>query len=414
MANYPNEFDQSINVTQFGWSELDESGVTLIQDYIAQAQQLRDECLQAYEDIQLSLQNIPYIQDAYGYIFNAYEDFKIKYPDFLNKYNDFILKYLEVNNLIIQVNQDAAQISADKVLITLMYDELRVLKSQVDITKSEIDSTYSQILAIRDETESLKTQAQIAATEAQDAAEELKKGQVYRGLWDPKVLNAYPAKPITNSYWDVVIADGSASYVFDGKTWEPGQRLIYTLVTDLFEQGPGLQIGVTSFNGREGAVMPEVGDYTATLVGAEPVGTSATTVSNAINTLKGEPDPFPIYIKKSEIGTFIPVTTVNGRVGDVVVEEVWKVIQNSDLDLSGTNLLILADTISAPVNKVIPDTASQVLVKDISGNAGVNSITLTGGGSLTINGSTSETIDKDFGYVHYFKVGTNLVTIGGM
>lgn len=54
-------------------------------------------------------------------------------------------------------------------------------------------------------------------------------------------------------------ADGSKSFdVLDGKDGTGGETTA----------------GVTSFNGRDGAVTPQEGDYTAAMVGALPAGTS--------------------------------------------------------------------------------------------------------------------------------------------
>lgn len=47
--------------------------------------------------------------------------------------------------------------------------------------------------------------------------------------------------------------------------------------------------GVSSFNGRNGAVEPKAGDYTADMVGADPSGTASTKVSE--HNSAGDPHP---------------------------------------------------------------------------------------------------------------------------
>lgn len=39
--------------------------------------------------------------------------------------------------------------------------------------------------------------------------------------------------------------------------------------------------GVTSFNGRTGAVEPQAGDYTAQMVGSDPAGSAASALTDA-------------------------------------------------------------------------------------------------------------------------------------
>ncbi len=73
-----------------------------------------------------------------------------------------------------------------------------------------------------------------------------------------------------------IVTSTSQTFVYDGSVWQE----ILTPAT-----------GVTSFNGRLGAVSPLAGDYTATLVTNTPSGNLAgATVQAALNELQGDID----------------------------------------------------------------------------------------------------------------------------
>ncbi|AUG85239.1 tail protein [Vibrio phage Thalassa] len=94
--------------------------------------------------------------------------------------------------------------------------------------------------------------AKASRDEAEHFAEELRKGSVYRGIWNPN-SNKYPDVPPTNSRWDVQLNNGQLEKIFDGKEWNWGDRLIYVLETksfDIIDSGTG----VTSINGETGSV----------------------------------------------------------------------------------------------------------------------------------------------------------------
>ncbi|AUG85047.1 tail protein [Vibrio phage Ceto] len=94
--------------------------------------------------------------------------------------------------------------------------------------------------------------AKASRDEAEHFAEELRKGSVYRGIWNPN-SNKYPDVPPTNSRWDVQLNKGQLEKIFDGKEWNWGDRLIYVLETksfDIIDSGTG----VTSINGETGSV----------------------------------------------------------------------------------------------------------------------------------------------------------------
>ncbi|MGL5965323.1 MAG: pyocin knob domain-containing protein, partial [Fusobacteriaceae bacterium] len=92
---------------------------------------------------------------------------------------------------------------------------------------------------------------------------------IYRGTWDPKTA-AYPTTHgDKNSRWDVVFDAATPTVSYDGKTWRPGDRLVYTKDTKKFSQMHST-LGVPSVNGKTGSVV-----LTADDVGAMKHTTSA-------------------------------------------------------------------------------------------------------------------------------------------
>ena len=87
-------------------------------------------------------------------------------------------------------------------------------------------------------------------------------------------------------------------------------------------------VGVASFNGRTGSVVPASGDYTAAQVGADPAGTAA----SAVSAHEAASDPHPQYTTASEAAAAAPVQSVNGKQGAVVLDaaDVGAVNKNGD------------------------------------------------------------------------------------
>lgn len=132
------------------------------------------------------------------------------------------------------------------------------------------------------------------------------------------------------------------------------------------------------------------------------------------------PDTNPAgFVDAAGAAAAAPVQSVNGQAGDVVLgagdvgaETAWVVTTANTGTLTGTNVLWLADT-SAARNRTLDTAGQRLQVKDVTGSAGTNNITLTAGSGQTINGNATETIDVNFGWVEYVRNGTNWVTIGG-
>lgn len=76
---------------------------------------------------------------------------------------------------------------------------------------------------------------------------------------------------------------------------------------------PAPDTGVTTFNGRKGGVVPQDGDYTAEMVGARPAGWTPTAADVGAPTL----DEMNAAIQTAASGIDVGVTTFNGRKGAV-------------------------------------------------------------------------------------------------
>jgi len=113
------------------------------------------------------------------------------------------------------------------------------------------------------------------------------------------------------------------------------------------------------------------------------------------------------------------VDSVNGQTGvvvldagDVGAEVAWVTTTANSGTLTGTNVIWLADT-TASRDRTLDASGVRLQVKDVTGSAGTNNITLTAPSGQTINGNATETIDVNYGWVEYVRSGTNWVTIGG-
>ncbi|MGL5016403.1 MAG: hypothetical protein ACRC6V_19315 [Bacteroidales bacterium] len=409
-APAPSAFDTAINVTQFGWSEFDKVGITLIQDYIAQAQKLRDECVSSLEGIQGIIDGLPDIDRAYEYIQIAYADFSTKYPVFERDYEQFVTQFAQVQNMYAFIVDAKQEFDDGKVYIEGVIVQIHEYLKQARDALNKIQTLMTEMRV-------LHTEAKTYRDECAAFAEEVRLGKVYRGVWNPQVTGAYPAVPATNSYWDVMLNAGTNEYVFNGITWKAGNSLVYMKVDAKFEQAINPSAGVDSFNGRRGAIMPQVGDYTPDLVGADAAGTAVSTVNGAIADLKSDADPLPVYQLKAKLGESA-VTSFNGKTGAVLGEEAWSVVDMStaspDITALVGRVMFMVDTTVGPIEVNLNGNITELYVKDVGGNCQNNPLTINATAGVPINGETTETIDKNFGYVHYLKIGANLVTIGGM
>jgi hypothetical protein len=132
------------------------------------------------------------------------------------------------------------------------------------------------------------------------------------------------------------------------------------------------------------------------------------------------PDTNPSgFVDSAGAAAAAPVQSVNGETGvvvlgagDVGAEVAWTVTTANSGTLTGVNVIWLADT-SAARNRTLDTAGERLQVKDTTGSAGTNNITLTAGSGQTINGNATEVVDVNYGWVEYVRNGTNWVTIGG-
>ena len=97
---------------------------------------------------------------------------------------------------------------------------------------------------------------------------------------------------------------------------------------------------------------------------------------------------------------------------DVGADPAWTTTTANSGALTGLQVIWLADT-SAARNRTLDASGLRLQVKDTTGDAGANNITLTAPSGQTINGNATELVDVDYGWVEYVRSGTNWVTIGG-
>lgn len=141
---------------------------------------------------------------------------------------------------------------------------------------------------------------------------------------------------------------------------------------------------VISVNG----VSPDVGGnvtLTAADVGADSSGTATSAVSSHVALA----DPHSQY-EYRWVNTTANTGTIN----------------------TAKRVRWLVDT-SVTRNRTIGADVTDLVVKDVTGQAGTNSITITAPAGKTINGAATETIDVNYGWVQYVLVGTDFKTIGG-
>ena len=141
---------------------------------------------------------------------------------------------------------------------------------------------------------------------------------------------------------------------------------------------------VISVNG----VSPDVGGnvtLTASDVGADSSGTATSAVSSHVALA----DPHSQY-EYRWVNTTVNTGTLN----------------------TAKRVRWLVDT-SATRNRTIGVDVTDLVVKDVTGKASTNNITITAPSGKTINGAATETIDVNYGWVQYALVGADFKTIGG-
>lgn len=119
--------------------------------------------------------------------------------------------------------------------------------------------------------------------------------------------------------------------------------------------GTSVESGVSSFNGRVGAVLPESGDYTAAMVGADSSGAASSAVYNHNNSASAHSDI------RSNLDTHTTDTTVHVTATE---KSTWNAKQSA---ISGGASTITSSNL----------TTSRALVSDSNGKVAVSAVTAT-------------------------------------
>ncbi|MGL5964389.1 MAG: hypothetical protein ACRCZ2_08355, partial [Fusobacteriaceae bacterium] len=237
-------FQSQANVSQYGWTGADQGHYNQLVQYV-------DECRKIYLSME---EKIDYVEEILVQVGNI----------------DSQIKYIEIMTKFVQEARDQTEVYATQVQdlydqVKPLYDNFVTSYTDFNTKYTDFSAKYPEVLEAAVNALASEVAAAKSAKDAADIAEELRKGQVYRGTWNIET-SGYPAKPDTNSVWDVVLGEGTLSFTYDNKLWYWGDRLLYLKDDDIFSQ---IESGgsVTSVNGKKGAVT-----LVATDVKAAPEG----------------------------------------------------------------------------------------------------------------------------------------------
>lgn len=324
-----------INVTQYGWGVEDVKGITLIQDYIDKAQAIYQDVLNAKSLLQVLIQEASEVESFYQEIKKVQEDIHQKYPIIVDQYNEIVSLAREVND-----SRDAASVSAkaasDKVVQAQgILIQMQGLNSSVQSALTNVNTRYNEIVALRDEVKAMNT-------ESKQLVEDLRKGQVYRGTWNPH-SGAWPDPKGTYSAWDVVLNPKEESFDWNGIKWLPGDRLLYILSEARYEQVES-GVGVLSVNSKSGYVtlVPnDLGAYTKAEVDAKitpKFNTAGGTLTGAVTG--------PSFVQSGAQGTTATSLTRKDYVDGLLATKVDKTITVNGKPLSGS-ISLTSDDVGA-------------------------------------------------------------------
>ena len=143
-------------------------------------------------------------------------------------------------------------------------------KSYVDTAVSGVSSSVTELST---------TVSGVSSSVTELSKKVSSKGDMFRDVYDPDkdgcVLDADNAKKLKKA---VNITIGNATKSFDGSA-----AISFSadeIGVNSSGSSSGGTAGVSSFNGRSGAVSPASGDYTASMVGADASGTASSAVSS--------------------------------------------------------------------------------------------------------------------------------------
>lgn len=229
---------QEPNVTQYGWTKSDTQAYNQLIQYVDEVNKVKEFVAQVYSYV---LDTRRYVEDSMSRL----DQFHLDYDQFKIEYKDFLVKWADAIELISFVGLAYSDVLEKFGEIVNMYDYVIVSVAHIDERSAFVDQR-----AI--DADNSANDANDSYIKCFDLYTDLKEGQVYRGIWNPN-SGSYPDPAGTNSVWDVVLNDGQAEKVFDGKTFRSGDRLLYIKASTEY-QLLATGSGVTSVNGMNGAI----------------------------------------------------------------------------------------------------------------------------------------------------------------
>lgn len=227
-----------INASQYGWTSVEVARVDLLADYLTQAFALLQEVKDFQGEYESFFDIYAQVTAMYNEITVKVADFNTKFPEVVRLHGEVVRLHREVQNNASSVSNNAVRVAADTSKVVTLSTEVEENHAEVLESAVEIQKLYADMI---------------------DIVEELKKGNVYRGTWNPH-SGAYPTNHAgTNSTWDVVLNAGEVSHVWGGNTWYWGDRLTYLASNGSYTQ---IETGssVVSVNGLTGAVRLDMAD----------------------------------------------------------------------------------------------------------------------------------------------------------
>lgn len=313
--NFTVESYEGPNIGQYGWTKADtghynqliqyveecrhileqvqeiQGGLPAILVYIEEIRKTHDEIMATQKEIEDSL---VVFETNYRDFMARYAEFSATYIAFQNQYVDFLNKGQEIIGEARDAALESSQYASESQDFSLQSKGYSVdssnysivsknhsleSKSFADLSKTHADS--SQAFSV--ESSGFADVSESWYKKSEELYEELRKGQVYRGAWNPH-SGAWPDNGGTNSVWDVVLNEGDDSFSWSGITWRWGDRLVYIKDSNSYQQISSGK-GVLSVNGKTGSVSLNYEDVAA--VASAHRGNWDTT-GNVINNVVGQ------------------------------------------------------------------------------------------------------------------------------
>lgn len=235
------------NVGQYGWTSYDAANVNQLIQYVDQCKKYAEIAKGAAEYIESTFEGL---KDLITYLEEIYDKIK-PIAD-------------EIDSIYTDVSRWHKEVMVARIETQLYRNEASAFSNNADLSAKDAAASAEAALHSENNAKIYETNSFTYLNESREIAEDLRKGQVYRGTWNPST-GAFPNHGGTNSVWDVVLDAGTDSLVFGGFTWHNGDRLLYILA-DLKWDQLKTGSGVLSVNGKTGSVT-----LSASEVGAIPV-----------------------------------------------------------------------------------------------------------------------------------------------